>query len=345
MLDTIKKAINSKFFPHKINVGLQPVYGAREVDTEIIPAYLAYLQYETIRERFDHLDKPAVAVIDNGTDSSHNDLKGDVIDEKDFYGEGLGSPGDHSTHVTGIITGDKFGLSRNIPVTNYRALSHDGAGTMKSIQSAFRHAMKEGHEIINLSVGSQTGDAEFKKLLKQFTSKSKRHFVVIAAGNDSGETDYPAHYANEIPGVFSVAAARLNENNDYDLAPFSSRGVVTVSYVGKDIMSTATVQKERHRYMSMSGTSMACPAVSALISLAKAIYPEFELKDFHQCAKIACIDMGKKGEDNDTGYGMLHPINFLDAVEDLRDNKLPEYVHTEKREYNWFVKLLMSIFK
>ncbi|MBL7117401.1 MAG: S8 family serine peptidase [Candidatus Syntrophoarchaeum sp.] len=44
-----------------------------------------------------------VAVLDTGIDRNHPALAGKVVDEFDTSGEGIGTPGNHGTHVAGII--------------------------------------------------------------------------------------------------------------------------------------------------------------------------------------------------------------------------------------------------
>jgi len=249
-------------------IRLNPVVSQREVDPNTqLPYYLSELKYGEVRERYRHLNKPVVCVLDNGMHDDHEDLVGKIVEQIDFTGESLAFKGLHGSHVGGIISGNKYGLSDNVPLANYKVLTYEGSGTLSSLIRGIKEADKKGYQILNLSLGSDYPNSDLESAILDFTKK-EGNFVVIAAGNDGRLTDYPAAYASKIPGVISVGAADTLNGGHKQLADFSSRGTVTVTGQGVDVISTGVFWDGVHKYMYMSGTSMAAPFVASLISLA-----------------------------------------------------------------------------
>lgn len=311
-------------FSKEKEIRIRPVLGKREIDySTMLPYYLEHLKYGEIRERYHHLEKPTVVVIDNGISEEHVDFVNDISDSADFTGESMKFSGDHGTHCGSQIAGDRYGLSRNIPIANYKSLTYEGAGAVSWTRKALKRAIDEGHTIVSMSLGMDVPDPKLAKLMKQFTSNGT-NFIVCASGNDGDETDYPAAYADEIPGVISVAAADTNKQGVHELERFSNRGVVTVTYQGKDVIGAGKVTDHRRdRYMFMTGTSMATPGIAALIAIAKGILPDFNQRDFHKIMPISVVDLDAQGEDSNTGYGFVIPELFLSNVELLRDGRIP----------------------
>ena len=229
-----------------------------------------------------------VAVIDSGVDYQHPDLRGQIINGLDFMAEnptgpnGEGSPDvvdddpldqmGHGTHVAGIIgaipnngTGIA-GIAPGVKILNERVLNAEGWGSAFAIAQGITHAVDNGARIINLSLGSSEPSKPIELAVRY--AQKKGVLVVAAAGNSYTHTGYPASY----PGVLAVGAT-----NDEDwLADFSNHDArINVVAPGVDIMSTTPsfltntmAQNGIDSYYSvMSGTSMACPMVSAQAAL------------------------------------------------------------------------------
>lgn len=229
-----------------------------------------------------------VAVIDSGVDYQHPDLKGQIINGKDFMAEspsgpnGEGSPDvvdddpldsyGHGTHVAGIIgalpnnaTGIA-GIAPGVKILNVRVLNNEGWGSAFAIAQGITYAVDRGARILNMSLGSAEGSKPIELAIKY--AQQKGVLVVAAAGNSYTHTGFPASY----PGVLAVGAT-----NDQDwLADFSNHDArINVVAPGVDIMSTTPTfltnsmsQNGIDSYYSvMSGTSMACPMVSAQAAL------------------------------------------------------------------------------
>ena len=310
-----------RFFGGKDNIKVQPITGIRaHRDEDGKPLYYDLLEYDYIKRTYGGNNNPTVGVIDSGI-AEHDDLFGNVQKDYDFDGDGV--QGDHGTHVAGIVSGNKYGLSYNIPLNNYKALGGRGSGSFRSLAEAVLQADIDEINIISLSIGAQDENAEVRRALSKYLTGRPDRFAIIATGNDhenggSNTSDFPAWLAEEFPNIIAVGSGNIYAKGKATVSTFSSRGVVTVIGQGEEVLST--VSNNSHSYFS--GTSMATPMVSACIAFAKGILPDFNCFDFSAIIKQSCIDLGSEGFDNSTGHGFLIPLQFLKYVEYLRDGQI-----------------------
>lgn len=181
-----------------------------------------------------------VGVIDTGIDYTHPDLKKnykggyDLVDLDEDPMETMpkqGMPTEHGSHVAGIIAGNGVlkGVAPEADIYAYRALGPGGVGSSINIIAAMERAMKDGVDIINLSLGNEVNGPDFP------TSKAvnKAHelgvTVVIANGN-SGPDNWTVGSPATATNALSVGAAEhikhqpfLHEpikNKTFPIAPF-----------------------------------------------------------------------------------------------------------------------------
>lgn len=189
-----------------------------------------------------------VAVLDSGV-AANNDLTG--VTALNTSG-GTDSEG-HGTHVAGIIgaranNGLGAGVAPDVTLYSYNL----GAIQSSDIQAGINAAITAKVDIINMSIGG----LGFSGL--ELTCVNNAYDAGIAifasAGNDGGQTySYPACYEH----VISVAAT--DKNNER--ASFSTySNMVDLSAPGVDIWSTGNAGG--NAYVSMQGTSMACPVAA-----------------------------------------------------------------------------------
>ena len=209
-----------------------------------------------------------VAVVDEGVNISHPDLKrniwlntdeipgNDIDDDKngyvddvrgfDFYGYDntvydIADGDRHGTHVAGIIgaQGDNAlgvaGVNWNVSIMPVKFLG-PGGGDDFAAAEAMVYAVDNGADIINCSWGGY-GESLITDAAIEYARKAGV-LIVAAAGNESSNGDsmpfLPA--ASESPNVISVAATDKNDA----LADFSNFGVRTVDLAapGADVTST-----------------------------------------------------------------------------------------------------------
>ena len=207
-----------------------------------------------------------VAVLDTGVNSSHSDLPAVQTVGTNATNDTSG----HGTHVAGIIAAQangKLGVGVAPGVSLYagNVLPNNGSGTLSDTMTGVRAVSGQKGatitvDIINMSLGSLGYSADFQDVITEAYNNGVAIFA--AAGNDGGNNyNYPACYDH----VISVAATDQSNAR----ASFSNYcNKVDLSAPGVDIYSTdaffgQTIEGYTHEsYISMSGTSMACPVAA-----------------------------------------------------------------------------------
>jgi subtilisin len=216
--------------------------------------------------------------------------------------------GEHGTHVAGIIgarpggdSGDFGGIAPGADVVCarvYRAASAtdiEETASNGDIATAVDFlAMQEGVDLINLSLGGVRGSEIEQDAIQNATNRGV--LVLCAAGNNAGaQVIYPAAY----PGSVAVSAVGLlgtvpNGSVDslalpHEIDRFGASGIFSAAFnnvgpqiacagPGVGIISTVPGGSSKSpgpAYASMSGTSMACPAVCAALATVLGADPEF----------------------------------------------------------------------
>jgi len=216
---------------------------------------------------------PIIAVIDTGVDYRHPDLGGclgttcRVLGGYDFVDEDR-DPMDengHGTHVAGIAAGSgrSGGYEPRARLLAYRVLDKSGIGQSDDVIAAIELAIADGARIINLSLGA-AGGSENDPLSRAVNEAVKRGVVVVVAAGNGG----PFLYTIQTPANAALSLSVGAVDADGKPANFSARGPLSGSYrikpdlvaPGVDILSAYPGA----RYLRLSGTSMATPAVAGL---------------------------------------------------------------------------------
>ncbi len=235
-----------------------------------------------------------VAVIDTGipaqlrNDGWLNDVrrKPDNIDLLDAFG---GNPGPNGLLDLAAAHGNfAAGIVRQVDpeaeIRSYLALDSDGFGSEVSVACAMIRAVREGADVINLSLGMRTFDNQpclaletALDLIDEISESLEPPVLVASAGNygDHGPV-YPAASRR----VISVAALAPVPGDPTQFVPaeWSSRGVwVDCSTIGEGILSTFVEGEEDPAFEDSdtypsdawavwSGTSFAAPQIAGAIS-------------------------------------------------------------------------------
>lgn len=240
-----------------------------------------------------------VGVIDTGVDLKHPDLKvaggaAFVIGENDAGGEGpAATDGEHGSHVAGIVASrgappsGKRGVAPQVKLMSYRVFPNAGGGaTNYDIIRAIDRAVSDGCDLLNLSLGGPMRDEAVREAIKDAFDKGT--LCICATGNDGrSPVSYPARWPEALAvsalGKIGTYPEGSTETMDA-LAPFSPEQaevfVAGFSNIGQEVDLTgpgvgivSTVPPGV--YAVMSGTSMACPAVTgaaaALLARAPAV--------------------------------------------------------------------------
>ncbi len=240
----------------------------------------------------------AVAVIDTGVALAHPDLvvaggAAFVQAENDVGGHGPAAlDGEHGSHVAGIVAsrgaapGGRRGVAPGVRLMSYRVFPNAGNGaTNYDIIRAIDRAVADGCDLLNLSLGGALRDEAVHEAIKDAFDQGS--LCVVASGNDArGPVSYPARWpeALAVSAIGRVGSYPAGSTETMDaLAPFSADDaavfVAGFSNVGPELDLTgpgvgivSTVPPAA--YAVMSGTSMACPAVTGCAALLLAAHPE-----------------------------------------------------------------------
>lgn len=210
-----------------------------------------------------------VAVIDTGVTQVEDLAQTQVLEGANFV-PGASTAADdqgHGTHVAGTIAQSTHnatgvaGVAPGATILPIKVLSAQGFGRSPWIAAGIDHAVDEGADVINLSLGGSYSPVIHNAIQK---ARSKGVLVVAAAGNSGRRgVGYPGALKETI-GVSALGP-------DGGLAPYSSWGKgVDLAAPGGDtrkpdggiLQDTVGPGGKGHRYAAFQGTSMATPHVA-----------------------------------------------------------------------------------
>lgn len=248
-----------------------------------------------------------IGLCDTGISEEHfkrGELQGQVLHGQDFTNSG-GGPWDHHDHgsfCAGLMVAKSFGIAKNCAkIVSAKVLGDDGSGTDQSIAAGIRWCVEQGATIISLSLGSSSPSPLINAAVDFAISRGC--WCVFAAGNSSGQVEFPAR---DYGGISAVTRERT-------LAVFSCFGApvyaceygVEISSLNKDLGG-----------MTMSGTSMSTPMSAAWMAVKRA-YDVMQGKTPPKTKAewIAWLtedsdDLGTPGRDAQFGVGIVNASKF-----------------------------------
>ena len=196
-----------------------------------------------------------VAVLDTGCDLNHDDLKGNLLEGRNFVKKGMPPIDDqgHGSHVAGTICAlnNDFGVVGVAPkakVMPVKVLDSKGAGNLSVVAEGIKWSADQGVDFIVMSLGSPTPTPVIYDAIKYAESKG---VVTWCAAGNAGKTRqifYPAAY----PEVIGIGA--IDEN--LHRANFSCTGP-DLDFLAPGVGILSTVPD--NWYAILSGTSMSTP--------------------------------------------------------------------------------------
>jgi len=229
-----------------------------------------------------------IAIIDSGVDINHpslaasiwvndDEIPGNGIDDDangyiddihgwDFVNNRAIEPGTtqyddtgHGTHIAGTIAGD-IGVNPHAKIMVLKFMEGN-SGYISDAIRALQYAVNNGATLSNHSYGTYDFSQRFKSVIDN--SSQNNHLLIAAAGNHGIDIDqtpfYPAAF--NLDNIISVAAS----NENHQLAFFSNYGDTSVDILAPGTAIYSTLPN--NGYGLMSGTSMAAPLVTGILSL------------------------------------------------------------------------------
>ncbi|MEU7512342.1 type VII secretion-associated serine protease mycosin [Streptomyces sp. NPDC042898] len=266
-----------------------------------------------------------VAVIDSGVDKQNPDLRGQVLEGKDFAASV--QPGDqftdytgHGTGMAGIIagTGERdggngaFGLAPGAKILPVRVPRLEGGNASmtqgeedfnRDVPPAIRYAADAGAKVINISLGTRAGSQELTDAVKYALDKGA---LVFASVGNSGDKGNAVEYPGATPGVVGVGAidkklTRVSNSQHGDQ--------VDIVAPGKDIVHACGGGTGMCKSI---GTSDATALASAAAALVWSKHPDWTN---NQVLKVMLNTIARpKGGDKRSdfiGYGAIRPLRTL----------------------------------
>jgi subtilisin family serine protease len=226
-----------------------------------------------------------IGILDTGLDLAHPDFP--VISSRwvrDFTDEG--TPLDyngHGTHVAGIVAGTgavsdgRFaGIAPGAELLVAKVLESDGHGALASILDALVWANNQDVDVLNISLGAARPSEGESLLSRACRILAQSGIIICAAAGNEGPGLSTVGSPADAQGVIAVGAI----DGDKILADFSSRGTPDDGSPlrskpdcvapGVGITSARSSHCERGDdpyYVTLRGTSMACPVVAGSAAL------------------------------------------------------------------------------
>jgi hypothetical protein len=235
-----------------------------------------------------------VAIVDTGisaerrTDGWLDDIpRGDNIDPLEEFPLGaddgyLDLDAGHGTFVAGIIQQ----IAPAADIRMYRAIDSDGIGSELAVACEMIRAVKDGAEILNLSLGCQTQDnmppiaiRAALDVIRELEREHEREVLIVAAAGNYADT------APCWPGAFRQVISVAALAPDMQPSQWSSRGSwVSCSTIGQGLRSTYVQGRESvlvdpdpqdfgaDSWAVWSGTSFTAPQITGALARLHEMY-------------------------------------------------------------------------
>jgi len=272
-------------------------------------------------------DGVLIAVIDNGYDIEHEDLKDNIVLTYNTQDKSRSVSNDklstHGTATTGIIVArsNELGTIGVAPKAKVVLIKDSKLSTDADMVEAFEYAQKSGARIVNCSWGTNSvSDVVASKIQELYESGI---VVVFASGNDGKSLDrYNIHDESELPWVIGVgSSSELNTKTSYSsygqhidiLAPAGENiGIVTTDDYG----TYQVAQREGvldSGYTFFSGTSSSAPVVSGVVALMLSVNPDLRPDEVREIIINTAQKIGN--EEYIANWNRKHAYGKIDAYQ------------------------------
>jgi hypothetical protein len=265
-----------------------------------------------------------VTVVDTGLDLAHPEFTGRPNTFPLNQQSVLANDDIHGTAVSSVVgaPSNGQGLVGVYPQAVLREWDF-GGGSLGEILAGLDAASKRGRGVINFSGGF----LGYSALLEQGVDRAlKRGAVVVAAVGNDRQTGNRSFVPASLPHVLTVgandqtdhAAFFSNRSGALDLvAPGVSIPVAVPTFFSCPPATTPT------GYCTFDGTSFSSPMVAGATAWIWTVRPQLDATQIEDVMRLSARDVGTRGWDSDTGYGILSLPNAIARRTPARDAQEP----------------------
>lgn len=326
------------------------------------------------------LDKAYVVVLDSGIQQDYyNDFSGDLIAgarSNPEWGGLHATPwtsyeegGNHGTEVQYVIDEMLYRLNTrgNIQTISYKYADADGKGSPERLLYALNDIMdhyviEKKMNIVAINYSNwldfyKTDDKaiiarqeELKQEIQAAIDRAASMGItfITTSGNDNKEA---STYNTKLNNAIVVGATDINDKRGIWEA---GQGITEGSNYGSQVDVVApgvnvNVLDYKSDYRIGNGTSYSAPMVTALAAVLKSVNPKLSTSDIESIIKNTAGDIGRKGKDDEVGYGLIDYEKAIKAalpkeeakIEPIGVNASYESInakHTALVNQNYFVE-------
>ena len=259
-----------------------------------------------------------VTVVDTGLDTSHPEFSGRpntialnpqlVTTSEDIHGTAVSSIVGAPANGVGLV-----GVYPQAVLQEWDFAD----GSLAEILSGLDAASKRGRGVVNFSGGF----FGYSALLEQAVDRAlHRGAVVVAAVGNDRQSGNRSFVPATLPHVLTVGA---NDQHDH-VAFFSNRsGALDLVAPGVAMPVAVPTFFDSSGYTSFDGTSFSAPLVAGAAAWVWTARPQLDPTQLQDVLRKSARDVGAKGWDADTGFGVLSIPGALSSKVPAKDPQEP----------------------
>jgi subtilase family protein len=174
------------------------------------------------------------------------------------------------------------------------------------VAPAIRYAADRGVQVISISQADpQPCPADVQKAVAYALDKD---IVIVAGAGNDGDGANGSNFPANCSGVLAVGAVD-NRFNPWDQT--QRKSYVAVAAPGAP---SSVIAKDGRVHPSQGGTSQSTALTSAVVALVRSKFPDMSARQVVQQIISSAGDVGPKGRDDQTGYGLIRPTRILQGA-------------------------------
>ncbi len=265
-------------------------------------------------------DSVTVAVIDSGYEYYNAEIPSEkayfnnrivsgynAVDENDDVSDLTLNK--HGTVVAGLIADS---TPENVKIMPVRILNSSGRGSTATLLAAYKWAVDNGADIINMSLGWElsTATSSNTDAIGRLISEAKDKGIVsiAAAGNHAKNLNEEAYYPASYDDTIAVSAVTTDDAGNISFADSYSDYGDAVDFTAPGTHIASSIGDNTTYY---KGTSFSAAFVSGEFACLMLAYPDKSPDEYIQLASSYAVDLGDEGKDVYYGDGIIN----LDSLE------------------------------